>query len=107
MPDPAKLQADGLTTVDQELAAKAEGVMPVAPVADFLTRHTTWALQRGAREPIPGESQGATQRRGPGCHPAAVQDADRSAPTTTTWSRGISCRARLASSGRGPLHQPG
>jgi predicted nucleic acid-binding protein len=31
----AKLQADALTTVDPELAAKAEGIVPVAPLSDL------------------------------------------------------------------------
>lgn len=29
----AKLQADGLVTVDQEMAAKADGIVPVLPIA--------------------------------------------------------------------------
>jgi hypothetical protein len=33
----AKLQADALTTVNPELAAKAEGVVPLAPLTDLLT----------------------------------------------------------------------
>jgi len=33
----AKLQADALTTVNPELAAKAEGVMPLAPFTDLLS----------------------------------------------------------------------
>jgi predicted nucleic acid-binding protein len=32
-----RLQADALVTVDPDLAAKAEGVVPVAPIADLLT----------------------------------------------------------------------
>jgi predicted nucleic acid-binding protein len=33
----AKLQADALITVDPDLAAKAEGVVPTAPIEDLLT----------------------------------------------------------------------